>query len=103
MAQERADASPERTRETTNPAGTGSDPGAEIDVTTDHGDDDAPASSIDKLLALTDDRWDIDQQVKTLQTAAGGQLPAFRTDVPRAPRVPNVAIPTPYELGLRSA
>ncbi|MGO8994060.1 MAG: hypothetical protein ACLQVI_12085, partial [Polyangiaceae bacterium] len=100
MAQERAGASPERKKETKR---AGSDSGTEIDLT---GDDsvesveEIPASSIDKLLALTEDRWDIDQQVKTLQTAAGGQ-PAFRPEIPRAPKVPSVAIPTPYELGLR--
>src|SRR5580704_12309092 len=97
MAQDRAGGSPERKKETKR---SGSDSGTEIDLTSDDSVEEMPASSIDKLLALTDDRWDIDQQVKTLQTAAGGQ-PAFKPEIPRAPKVPSVAIPTPYELGLR--
>jgi tetratricopeptide (TPR) repeat protein len=77
------------------------DSSVEIELTTDHGEEAAPASSIDKLLALTNDHWDIDQQVKTLQTAAGVKSP-LRPDVPLAPRAPNVSIPTPYDLGLRA-
>ena len=74
------------------------DPGEVIDISTDEGDEIAGPESIDNLLALTNEGWDIDQQVKKLQTAAG-QQPAFRTDIPRAPKVPNVMVPTPFELG----
>src|ERR1700689_3141436 len=106
MAQDRAATSPPRKNETKR---SGSDSGTEIDtvpadethatvptvqtVQTLSGVEEIPESAIDKLLALTEDRWDIDQQVKTLQTAAGGQ--PFRPEIPRAPKVPSVAIPTP--------
>ena len=80
--------------------GSSTDPGEVIDLIDDA--DEAAPGSIDNLLALTDDGWDIDQQVKKLQTAAG-QQPAFRPEIPRAPNVPSVMVPTPFELGLRPA
>ena len=105
MAQDRAAARPEPKNETKR---SGSDSGTEIDLVPD--DDPAdeagpaveeiPATAIDKLLELTEENWDIDTQLKTLQTAAGGQ-PAFRTDVPRQSKVPSVAAPTPFDLGFR--
>jgi tetratricopeptide (TPR) repeat protein len=76
--------------------------GSEIEITADLEESQAGPRSIDNLLALTDDGWDIDKQVKTLQTAAGGQ-PALRPEALRAPKVPSIAVPTPFDLGLRAS
>ena len=46
------------------------DAGEEIDISPDDGEEIEGPASIDKLLALTAEGWDIDQQVKKLQTAA---------------------------------
>ncbi len=57
-------------------------------------------SSIDKLLALTDDDgWDIEDQVRTLQTAAEQKLASLHVPKPPPSRPAPLRLPTPYELG----
>ena len=101
MAQDRA----EPTDEQQGTADIGSDPGELIDITgdVDEEEEEVPESAIENLLQLTEDDWDVEEQVKTLQNAAVGQLPSFKTELPAPPKIPSVAIPTPYELGLRSS
>ncbi|HEY2516806.1 MAG TPA: hypothetical protein VGI39_38310, partial [Polyangiaceae bacterium] len=101
MAQDRAEPTDEH-QITTD---TGSDPGELIDITgeVDEEEEEVPESAIENLLQLTEDDWDVEEQVKTLQNAAVGQLPSFKTELPAPPKIPSVAIPTPYELGLRSS
>src|SRR5579871_5502452 len=55
--------------------------------------------SIDKLLAETDQGWDIEAQVLTLQQAAAAKEPSRSVPPARAP-MPSRAlhIPTPFEL-----
>ena len=57
------------------------------------------ASSIDKLLALTDEGWELEEQVKTLKQAALTRPLAEHTAA-RAPvaKSPSLHLPTPYEL-----
>jgi tetratricopeptide (TPR) repeat protein len=61
---------------------------------------DAPSrpsmASIDGLLALTDEGWDIDDQVRTLKNAAE-QKPS--TQRPPIPKRGTLRLPTPYEIG----
>ncbi len=52
-------------------------------------------SSIDKLLALTESDWDPDAQALTLKRIAP---PPKKTQPASQPKLPAVAIPTPYEL-----
>jgi len=55
-------------------------------------------SSIDKLLAMTDDgEWSLDDQVRSLQAAAD-ESPRARAEPLSAGRMPSLAQPTPYEL-----
>ncbi len=60
-------------------------------------------SSIDKLLAMTDEPWDIGEQVRSLQIAADEQ-PRTHADgspasmPPAKARVPALMLPTPFEL-----
>jgi tetratricopeptide (TPR) repeat protein len=54
--------------------------------------------SIDKLLAITDEDWDIDNQVQTLKNAAELKAPV-RPSRPPAARPPPLRLPTPYEIG----
>ncbi len=52
------------------------------------------ATSVDKLLAMTGETWDIEGQVASLKEAAGGG------NRPSGPfRTPAVAMPTPFEIG----
>ena len=100
MAQDRAETSDEQQGTTDS----GSDPGELIDITGEADEEEeVPESAIENLLQLTEDDWDVEEQVKTLQNAAVGQLPSFKTELPAPPKIPSVAIPTPYELGLRSS
>jgi tetratricopeptide (TPR) repeat protein len=62
----------------------------------------APPSmaSIDKLLALTDEGWDIDDQVRTLKNAAEQRSPGGSQRPPRPPKtLEPLRMPTPYEIG----
>src|SRR5271169_275154 len=94
MAHDRAEPEAKRASEMSS----STDPGEVIDISSDDGEATGEPASIGTLLALTEEGWDIDQQVKKLQTAAG-QQPAFRPEIPRAPKLPSVMIPTPFELG----
>lgn len=95
MAQDRADLTPTPsvTLDQTTPGGSLKDSGentAKIDLPS--------MASIDKLLALTeDDDWDIDDQVRTIQSAAGEKHPSVRMAA-AAPSRPPLRLPTPYEL-----
>lgn len=53
--------------------------------------------SIDKLLALTDDGWDIDEQVRTLQIASGDPPGTALRKAPRT-AAPDLVIPSALEL-----
>ena len=60
-------------------------------------------SSVDQLLALTDEGWSIEEQVQTLKHAAkSGENPAYQGEGDRLPQIPpapkGLHIPTPYEL-----
>jgi tetratricopeptide (TPR) repeat protein len=57
-------------------------------------------NSIDKLLALTGERWDVDDQVRTLKAAVQEtkQAPA---EAPSRPR--GIVLPTPYDIGAKVA
>lgn len=71
-----------------------------------HVDDDslveiAPDSfSVDNLLALTgeEEAFDIDEHARSLKKAAGGPK---KPEPPAPRRAPNVALPTPFDIGLR--
>ncbi|MEO6574891.1 MAG: hypothetical protein ABIP89_13690, partial [Polyangiaceae bacterium] len=60
-------------------------------------------SSIDKLLAMTDEPWDLDEQVRSLQISANEQ-PRTHADgtpasiPPAKGRAPALMLPTPFEL-----
>src|SRR5262245_3628435 len=60
-------------------------------------DDESETGSIDKLLALTDQGWDIDEQVRTLKVAADEQAAPREAPAPM-PRSPSLMIPSPAEL-----
>src|SRR5688572_17442534 len=64
----------------------------EIPIPVESGGD---VSSIDKLLALTESDWDPDAQALTLKRIAP---PPKKTQPASQPKLPAVAIPTPYEL-----
>ena len=53
--------------------------------------------SIDKLLALTDDGWDIEEQVRTLQIASGEPASTALRKVKRSSS-PSIALPSALEL-----
>jgi tetratricopeptide (TPR) repeat protein len=65
------------------------------------------ASSVDKILALTDVGWDIDDQVRTLKRAADEQPPqgsaSTREQARGLQRPPSVMMPTPFDMGQKSA
>jgi tetratricopeptide (TPR) repeat protein len=54
--------------------------------------------SIDSLLALTDEGWDIDDQVRTLKNAAEQKPPGSQSQRPPGPKR-TLRLPTPYEIG----
>ncbi|HEY1693421.1 MAG TPA: hypothetical protein VGG39_14740 [Polyangiaceae bacterium] len=74
-------------------------PGSVLDEAELVEDDDG--GSIDRLLAETDQGWDIDAQVQTLQQAAGTRSLAEQSTTGMRPPMPSRAlhIPTPFELG----
>ena len=72
-------------------AGALDDPGARVSTT-----DALSMSSIDKLLSMSEEGWDIDNDVRSLQSAA--QERTSQPPLPPPSRPASLHMPTPYEL-----
>src|SRR5438105_13865931 len=61
--------------------------------------------SVDNLLALTGEGWDIDEQVRTLKRTADDGKPRTSESAQKAalPKAPGLIIPTPYDFGASPA
>ncbi len=73
-----------------------SDVSIEVDTTDLEPSSTAGHNSIDKLLALTGESWNVDDEVRTLKAAASETRPA-RVEMPAKARA--LLMPTPYDIG----
>ena len=76
-----------------------SDSSVEVDVADLEAPSVRAAHSIDKLLALTGESWDVDDQVRTLQAASVETRPLPPIESQSRPIGPSLALPTPYDIG----
>ena len=77
---------------------------SEVSIEVDTADLEPPsmggAHSIDKLLALTTESWDVDDQVRTLKAASIDPRAHAAAESSR-PKGPALAMPTPYDIGAK--
>ena len=93
MAQDRADLTPTSTLERPNVPARLKEPGENTGAI-----DRVSMHTIDKLLALTDEGWDIDDQVRSLQNVAEEKRSSTQPPPPVLQRPGPLRLPTPYEL-----